>query len=153
MANSFSLEIKNADAISAALAASPSIMQRYLDRALKASAITIFDKRESEVPKDTGQLSATMQWDSSRLSARIYPTKTYAEPVHEGSRPHVIEAKNAKVLFNKKTGQYFGKRVNHPGNKPNRFLVRMLDSSESAVQDYFEQALGLATRDIAAKAR
>lgn len=153
MASSFTLEIKNADAISAALAASPSIMQRYLDRALGASSITIFDKRETEVPKKTGYLSGTMQRDVGRLSARIYPTREYAEPVHEGSRPHVIVAKNAKVLFNKKTGQYFGKRVNHPGNKPNRFLVRMLDSSESAVQDYFEQALGLATRDIAAKAR
>lgn len=37
----------------------------------------------------------------------------YAEAIEFGARPHVIEAKNAKVLSNGK--RFFGKRVNHPG--------------------------------------
>lgn len=35
-----------------------------------------------------------------------------------GTRPHVIESKGNYPLRNRKTGQIFGKRVNHPGNKP-----------------------------------
>jgi hypothetical protein len=44
---------------------------------------------------------------------------------HEGTRPHVITARNAPFLvFPSKTGGLvFARSVNHPGTKPNRFLT------------------------------
>ena len=54
----------------------------------------------------------------------------YALIHHEGSRPHVIRARNAKYLRfpNRKTGQgwVFAKEVFHPGTAPNPFLTRFL---------------------------
>jgi len=44
----------------------------------------------------------------------------YASAIEFGSRPHVIEAKNKKVLSNGK--MFFGKRVNHPGWSGDSFL-------------------------------
>jgi hypothetical protein len=37
--------------------------------------------------------------------------------VEFGTHPHIIEAKKRKVLANRATGQFFGKRVRHPGNR------------------------------------
>lgn len=46
--------------------------------------------------------------------------------VANGTRPHVITAKNAKVLTN--GSKFFGKKVNHPGTKANPFDVRTFQS-------------------------
>lgn len=49
---------------------------------------------------------------------------------HEGTVPHVIAARNAPrlVFFWRKVGRVVSfKRVNHPGTKPNRFLLRALN--------------------------
>lgn len=56
----------------------------------------------------------------------------YAVWVHEGAGPHVIRPRNAPqlVFFSQKLGKTVfmgpGREVNHPGNKPNRFLIRAL---------------------------
>ena len=42
----------------------------------------------------------------------------YAANVEYGTKPHLIVAKNKKVLANRRTGQFFGKSVNHPGTRP-----------------------------------
>lgn len=44
----------------------------------------------------------------------------YAAAIELGSRPHIIEVKDKKVLSNGKT--FFGKRVNHPGWSGDSFL-------------------------------
>jgi len=53
----------------------------------------------------------------------------YAFWHHQGTEPHVIRAKNAPLLvfFWKKVGRVVAfKQVNHPGTKPNPFLVNAL---------------------------
>jgi hypothetical protein len=35
-----------------------------------------------------------------------------------GSKPHVIESKGPWPMRNRRTGQVFGRRVNHPGTRP-----------------------------------
>jgi hypothetical protein len=53
----------------------------------------------------------------------------YARFVHEGAKPHVIRPVRSQYLvFMGSEGQVvFAREVNHPGNKPNRFLNRALD--------------------------
>lgn len=52
----------------------------------------------------------------------------YALAVHQGAKPHVIEARNVSMLrFPDKSGFIvYTPRVNHPGNKPNPFLWEAL---------------------------
>jgi len=45
--------------------------------------------------------------------------------VHEGTRPHVIRARKAKALRFVVDGRVvFAQSVNHPGTKPNKFMLR-----------------------------
>ncbi len=48
--------------------------------------------------------------------------------VTKGTRPHVIRPRTARALrFTGSGGQtVFAARVNHPGNRPNEFMVRSL---------------------------
>lgn len=53
----------------------------------------------------------------------------YAYWVHEGAPPHTITAKKSNYLvFMGTEGVVFTKTVNHPGNQPNRFLMRALSA-------------------------
>ena len=51
----------------------------------------------------------------------------YALWHHEGTRPHVIRPRNARVLrFQVGGATVFATRVNHPGTRPNRYLTDAL---------------------------
>lgn len=60
----------------------------------------------------------------------------YAAAIELGARPHVIEAKNAKVLSDGK--RFFEKRVRHPGFGGDSFLywaLKNVDVTQSVGQD------------------
>jgi hypothetical protein len=52
----------------------------------------------------------------------------YAEPVHEGSPPHIIRAKNAKALY-WRGASHPVRQVSHPGNKANPFFTRAMEKA------------------------
>lgn len=55
---------------------------------------------------------------------QVGSTHPRAKMHHEGTRAHVIEPKRATVLRFKVGGAtVFARRVQHPGTKPNRFLI------------------------------
>ncbi|MBI2030125.1 hypothetical protein HYT05_00720 [Candidatus Kaiserbacteria bacterium] len=86
-----------------------------------------------------------------KLAGRIWSNARYALFVHEGTSPHVITVVRKRVLANKKTGQIFGRRVMHPGSKPNRFLPRIIERGEGEITQSFRQALQNIMGDIAAR--
>lgn len=73
------------------------------------------------------------------FEAAIGTNVEYAPAIEFGARPHVIEAKDKKVLSNGKS--IFGRRVNHPGFKGDSFLywafknVNVLQSVAKDMQD------------------
>lgn len=79
--------------------------------------------------KKTGKLSQSIVkryvLDSKGPAIWIGSEQPHALLHHEGTRPHVILPKKGAVLvFVSKQGQtVFSRRVNHPGTKPNRYLV------------------------------
>jgi hypothetical protein len=46
----------------------------------------------------------------------------YAVHVEFGTAPHIIESHGPYSLHNAETGQYFGKKVHHPGSRARPFL-------------------------------
>lgn len=160
----FNIQIKNIDQITAALREYSTIAApRVADAINKSLAILAKnggdDTFQFKTPRElrTGYLSAT--WGSpgqglalaspSNLSGRIWSNAGYAIYVHEGTAPHVIRVRMKKVLANQKTGQIFGKEVHHPGTKPNRFIPRIIDKSQSAVGAAFSSAMSLIVQDVA----
>lgn len=79
-------------------------------------------------PVDTGRLRGSIEADlvepgmGFAATVKIWARTPYAVFVELGTRAHIIRAKNARVLANRRTGQVFGPVVNHPGTKPNPFM-------------------------------
>lgn len=81
----------------------------------------------SEPPQRSGQLHKSQSikvGGSSFMPALIVEYKApQANYTDEGTRPHEIVAKRAKVLRFKVGGKViYRKRVSHPGNKPTRWF-------------------------------
>jgi hypothetical protein len=86
-------------------------------------------------PVKTGRLQrGTTYGLMSATVGFIRNAERYAMPVHEGSRPHVIEAKNKKTLAFMAGGQMrFPRKVNHPGNAANPFFDLGLDRAQPSL--------------------
>lgn len=96
-----------------------------------------------ETPRKTSNLSRNNQLGSiTPLSVDFTNTANYAIPVHQGSRPHDIVPRRAKVLRWPVKGSarlsgaaksggavIFARRVHHPGNKPNPWIIRGLQKA------------------------
>lgn len=96
-------------------------------------------------PYKTGNLKKDIQVFDERIdsfSISVGNTKLvpYTKFVYFGTRLHVIKPKKMKALANKKSGQIFGKSVNHPGTKANPYFEKAKeqlasDVSEEVVRD------------------
>lgn len=89
-------------------------------------------------PSRTGKLKATIR--AERTTVAGVPAgqvavgnrgTPYVGAVIFGARPHIIRARQAKMLRFEAGGRIvFAKQVNHPGNRPNPFLVRALRAAK-----------------------
>ena len=96
--------------------------KRHLKNFLFRIGSGIVLKAKYIAPIKTGNLKKDIQVFDDRiegLEIEVGNTKLapYAKFVHDGTAPHVIKPKKMKALANVKTGQMFGKKVNHPGTK------------------------------------
>lgn len=83
---------------------------------------------------DTGQLAANIRARREGLFWTVEAFAPYALFVHEGTKPHEIAAKNAKVLRFPSSGGMvtFAQKVNHPGTEGRPFLTDALTAVVSA---------------------
>lgn len=113
------------------------------DLAAKAAWVAQEQKRLAPVSPDgshgrpsgymRSSIDVNLGRDERGLFADIGPTATtpeghaYPLDVELGSRPHLIESKGDYPLRNPKTGQVFGRSVNHPGTEAQPFIRPSLD--------------------------
>jgi len=80
----------------------------------------------SLTPVKTGVLRAGWKIRQGRTNkggwVEVSNNVPYAADIEYGTKPHDIVAKNAKVLANRRTGEIFGKKVRHPGTRPQPML-------------------------------
>ena len=121
----------------------PQIADSELQRATKDAGKEILRTEVKEAPHKTGALQRSIKWNYRPIVTEVYPTVDYAIPVHDGSKPHLIRPSRAKVLrFKTKSGKIvYTKLVNHPGNKPNKFVERTANRVEPKINDLFKKAL------------
>ena len=82
--------------------------------------------KEKTAPIITGNLKRDIRvFEANASEVKIGNTLKikYAKYVHSGTRAYTIKPKNKKALANKKAGLFFGKKVNHPGQKANPYLL------------------------------
>jgi hypothetical protein len=95
---------------------------RYLERL----STEIEADAKAGCPVDTGELVASIEHEVSGQTARIGSNVKYAAIVELGAGPHIIRAKNARVLANRDTGEVFGPIVHHPGTPAQAYLAPAL---------------------------
>jgi hypothetical protein len=91
----------------------------------------VLSAAKRQVGVDTGDLRSSLTSSikyGSPIVVRIGSANKIALMHHEGTKPHEITPKRAKVLrFNQNGMVRYAMRVWHPGTKPNRFLTDNLD--------------------------
>ena len=99
---------------------------------LREAARQVVNRAKVLAPVDTGRLRSSIRADPPRVfslrgSVTVGSDLEYAAMVNDGTKPHVIRPKNAKVLrFNVGGQVVFARVVNHPGTRARPFLDRAL---------------------------
>jgi HK97 gp10 family phage protein len=146
MSVEISIKIENIDKIKRTFLLFPNKMIIGLNKAIQASVLKVESETKKEAPVNKqpsgGNLRQSIRSGVSGLgSGFVIVNAQYGLYVHEGTRPHVIRIVNKRVLANKRTGQFFGTKVNHPGTRANPFLQRAVDNSNVFIQEQFNKAL------------
>lgn len=89
----------------------------------------IANQARLRVPVRTGELGRAIGEDAQtmvgpfKVTGGVHANTPYAAAVHEGSRPHIIRARNGGFLHFKMGGRdVFVRSVNHPGARARPFL-------------------------------
>ncbi|WP_083664410.1 phage virion morphogenesis protein [Herminiimonas arsenitoxidans] len=91
-------------------------------KALTASTLATRAARgtSGKILQAKGHLARSITPFSSNNVGGVGTNVPYAPAMNNGSKPHVIKAKNKKALY---FGGRFAKKVNHPGTAPRPFMV------------------------------
>lgn len=107
--------------------------QHAMSDAVTEIAEDFVGQAQAATPVDTGTLKASIHVEGiegggNSVTATVATggeASEYAIPVHEGSRPHDIVAKDGGYLFWAGAGHPV-KRVHHPGAAPNKYMEHPL---------------------------
>lgn len=141
-----SIKIQNLDQLKAAFLKAPAIATAEYGRAIEKTAYKIETdaKRNAPVNKQSGggnlrQLISNKM--TGKASAIIESKAKYSEYVDQGTRPHIIRVRNARVLANRRTGQFFGRVVKHPGTRAQPYFTNAVSSGEKFINTELSTAL------------
>jgi hypothetical protein len=118
-------------------------MRRELEQRSRIFARTLANEWERELkrtnPIDSGNMRdhTTARDSISPIGARVEAVvgTDYAKFVSEGTRPHVISARNARALrFTWHGRTVYFKSVNHPGTQANDWWTRSIKELPSLMQ-------------------
>ena len=136
------ISIKNIDQVRAALLKSPAIVSKHIQKAINRSILDIRNEAMSTTPVKTGRLRGSYQMIFGALRGVLYPSASYALPVHEGHRQEVGRFVPA-----------IGRRLVNPFVKGNPFLRKAVSQANSKIQRNFGEGLSDALGEIASSAR
>lgn len=141
-----SIKIENLDKLKAAFQKAPAVATGEYGRAIERTAFKIEGdaKRAAPVNKQSGggnlrQLIGSRM--TGKASAIVESKAKYSAYVDQGTRPHIIRIKRARVLANRRTGQIFGKIVQHPGTKAQPYFTNAVKSGEKFINSELKTAL------------
>ena len=138
--------IDGLDQFLAAVRKAPATVIKEISTASQKSVLTIQSNAMKEAPVNKSYGGGNLRQNiKSRMIGKfggeIVANAPYSAAVELGTRPHIIRPVNARVLANKRTGQFFGKLVHHPGTKPNPFMLRAVQGSAKKIEEFFNTAL------------
>lgn len=145
----FTIKIENLARLKDAFERYPEISEPLLQKGLLGTSALLakYTRKQDPVPYRTGNLLQSFRQDSGRLYTRWYPTAKYAMFVHDGVVAHVINAKGGGLAS--KDGQFFGKKVRHPGFRGQPFMPQILARAQPDIDNLFGDVLDKVVKAIA----
>lgn len=143
--SAYTITIKNLDELQRIFREAPAKLSKEVHTAIQVSVMAVQRNVMREAPVNKSYAGGNLRQSvRSRMlgvaSGEVSVGAKYASHVEFGTRAHIILPRVKKALANKRTGQFFGKRVNHPGTKANPFFARGIDASRVAVDQAFLRA-------------
>ena len=87
----------------------------------------------------TGHLRRGITTDVGNMEVTVHTSNIkYARGVEEGTRPHIIRAKNKKALY-WKGAKHPAKSVRHPGSKAKPFLIPAFEKEKEVIMKDLEK--------------
>ena len=84
---------------------------------LQEAGFKVEEEAKKTAPVDSGYYRNNIGFDGKN---KVIANASYSADIEYGTKPHVIQPKNANALHFQSDGQdVFTKKVNHPGTKPN----------------------------------
>ena len=142
------IKLLNAKELAAAFGKAPNLAIREFGKVIGKTAFKIEGdaKRKAPVNKESGGGNLRQSISSRTLtaSAVVAATAKYAAYVDQGTRPHTINVRTSRVLANKRTGQFFGRVVHHPGTRKQPFFTDAVEGN----QDFFTHEMAGALQTV-----
>ena len=140
-----SVKINGLKELTAALKKSPELTVNELNKSIARSIGVLQNQTIKEAPVNKVAMGGNLRQSIksamlSRLRGEVSVEAKYGIYVHEGTAPHTIVARG-KSLYNKRSGQFFGKKVNHPGTRANPFLQRAIKVVTPRISELFTEAM------------
>jgi HK97 gp10 family phage protein len=148
-----SIKIANLEQLKSAFQKAPNIAVTQYGKAIERTAFRIEAdaKRKAPVNKQ-GRGGNLRQSISSRMtgkaSAEIVSKASYSAYVDQGTKPHIIRVRNARVLANRRTGRIFGRVVRHPGTRKQPYFTDALTENEKFLNENLASALYIVLNSI-----
>lgn len=139
-------KIDGMDTLIKGLKQAPEKTIEYASDAIKRSIAVLQSSaiKEAPVNKQFGGGNLRQNIRSSlinKLKGVVVSGAQYSIFVHEGTRPHEIRVKQKQVLANKRTGEFFGRVVRHPGTQANPFMQRAYDKNIYRINQLFMEVV------------
>lgn len=146
-----SIKITNLQQIQSAFRRAPAEMMQELNKAIRKSIFTIGADSRRNTPVKSGRLRASHYEKFSPLRGETGTNANYGVFVHEGTKPHTIQAAPGKALFWKGAAHPV-RRVRHPGFRGKPYLRMAVRSNQGRVDRFFTTAVDTVLANIANKA-
>jgi hypothetical protein len=117
---------------------SDSRLRSLEEQALSRVLAVVEGNVKRHTPVKTGNLRRTITHRVERPGVRgvVGTNASYARPVHEGSRAHLIRPRRASVLrFKVGSKIIYSKLVRHPGTRGQPFMLEGLVASRDSIRD------------------
>ena len=116
-----------------------------IQKVLKKSGFNIEAKAKLNIANNgsvkTGHLRRGITTDIGNMEVIVHTSNIkYARGVEEGTRPHIIKAKNKKALY-WKGAKHPVKSVRHPGSKAKPFLIPAFEREKEVLIKDLEKVI------------
>ena len=116
-----------------------------VQKVLKKSGFNIEAKAKLNITNNgsvkTGHLRRGITTDVGNMEVTVHTSNIkYARGVEEGTRPHIIRAKNKKALY-WKGAKHPVKSVRHPGSRAKPFLIPAFEKEKEVIIKDLEKVI------------